>query len=300
MHIPVLQKEALEYLAPKANENFVDCTFGQGGHAMLLLEKNGPKGRVLGIEADPELYKKFQQGEIVASSSTHLKRLFLVNDSYTNLSKIATAHNFKPVNGIIVDLGISSWHIEESGRGFSFRKDEPLDMRYNPQEGSYSAFDIINNWPREDLFRIFKDYGEERFAASIAKNIAQKRKEQSIRTTFQLVGVIEEAVPGWYRRKKIHFATKTFQALRIAVNSEIDNLRKVLVQAIGLLEKEGRLAIISFHSLEDREVKNTFKRSQEINILKILTKKPVVPQEQEIADNPRARSAKLRVAKKIL
>ncbi len=300
MHIPVLQKEVLEYLAPKTNENFVDCTFGQGGHSSLLLERNGPGGRVLGIEADPELYKKLQAGEALTLPDKFLKRLILVNDSYINLNRIIEENDFKPVHGILLDLGMSSWHLEESERGFSFLKDEPLDMRYNPEECSYSASEIVNSWPEQDIVQILKDYGQERFAKGIAKRIAAKRAEAPIRTTFDLKEAVRQGVPGWYQNKKLHFATKTFQALRIVVNSEIENLKKVLVQATGVLEKEGRLAVISFHSLEDGLVKKFFKRSQEINILEILTKKPIAPGEEEIKINPRSRSAKLRIVKKIV
>jgi 16S rRNA (cytosine1402-N4)-methyltransferase len=300
MHIPVLQKEVIEYLAPKTNENFVDCTFGQGGHSSLLLERNGPGGKVLGIEADPELYKKLQTGEALAFPEKLLKRLILVNNSYVNLNRIVEENEFKPVHGILLDLGMSSWHLEESKRGFSFLKDELLDMRYNPGECSYSASEIVNSWSEQDIVQILKDYGQERFAKSIARRIAAKRAEAPIRTTFDLKEAVRQGVPGWYQNKKLHFATKTFQALRIIVNSEIENLKKVLVQAAGVLEKEGRLAVISFHSLEDGLVKKFFKRSQEINILEILTKKPIVPGEEEIKINPRSRSAKLRIVKKIV
>lgn len=300
MHTPVLQKEILEYLAPQPNENFVDCTFGQGGHSALLLQKNSPNGRVLGIEADPELYKKLKSGEGIKLQNKFLERLILVNDSYINLNKIVYNNNFKPVCGILLDLGMSSWHLEESKRGFSFLKNEPLDMRYNPEEGSCSALEIVNTWAEKDIAQILTEYGEERFAKRIAKSIVDKRQTAPIRSTFDLIEAIKPGIPSNYRHKKIHFATKTFQALRIAVNSEMENLKKVLVQATGVLEKEGRLAVISFHSLEDRIVKNFFKRSQEINILKILTKKPVIAGESEVKNNPRSRSAKLRVVKKIV
>lgn len=300
MHIPVLLNEVIKYLDPKPNENFVDCTFGLGGHAMLLLEKNKPHGKVLGIEADPELYKKLQSGEALTMPAEHKERLILVNDSYVNLNKIVQDYQFKPVNGILLDLGMSSWHLEESKRGFSFLKDEPLDMRYNPEEYHYDALEIINSWPEKDILEILKKYGEERFAKGIAKSIIQKREQAPIKTTLELVNAIRLGVPNWYQNKKTHFATKTFQALRITVNSEIENLEKVLIQSTGVLDKQGRLAVISFHSLEDRIVKKFFKRSQEINISKILTKKPTIPEEDEINNNPRARSAKLRVFQKIV
>ncbi len=308
MHTPVLTKEILKWLAPKPGENFVDCTFGEGGHSSALLNIIEPAGKVLGIEVDPELYKKFQEageseGEvqnIVGKKSEIQNRLVLVNDSYTNLKNIIAARNFGPVNGIVMDLGLSSWHFKESGRGFSFQEDEPLDMRYNPQTNSLTAFEIVNRYSEEDIEKILKDYGEERFSKIIAKKITEQRKAKPIRTTFDLVEIIWSALPSRYQRKKLHPATKTFQALRIAVNAEIENLKKGLVQAAEVLAKDGRIAVISFHSLEDGEVKRFFKRCQEIRVFEILTKKPIIPSPEEINTNPRSRSAKLRIAKKII
>ncbi|MBU3964712.1 16S rRNA (cytosine(1402)-N(4))-methyltransferase RsmH [Patescibacteria group bacterium] len=312
MHTPVLTKEIIEWLDPKPGENFIDCTFGEGGHSFALLDVIGSNGKVLGIEVDPELYKKFQQeGEIqnpsvirshsVADEKSKIQnRLLLVNDSYTNLKNIIAERNFGPVNGIVMDLGLSSWHFAESGRGFSFREDETLDMRYNPQTNSLTALEIINSYTEEDIEKILKEYGEERFAKIIARKIAEKRKEKPIRTTFDLVEVVWSALPSRFQRKKLHPATKTFQALRIAVNSEIENIKKGLVQAAEVLAKDGRIAVISFHSLEDGEVKRFFKRCQEINIFEIITKKPIIPGLDEISINPRSRSAKLRIAKKII
>ncbi|MCX6738341.1 MAG: 16S rRNA (cytosine(1402)-N(4))-methyltransferase RsmH [Candidatus Parcubacteria bacterium] len=301
MHIPVLKKEIIEYLNPKPNENFIDCTFGQGGHTLALLDAIEPNGKVLAIEADPELYNKFQQeGGDENSKSKIQNRLILVNDSYINLKNIIAEKNFGPVNGIVMDLGLSSWHFEESGRGFSFKEDEPLDMRYNPQINSLTALEIVNSYTEEDIEKILKDYGEEKFSRAIAKKIIEKRQEKPIRTTFDLVEIIWSALPGRFQRKKLHPATKTFQALRIAVNSEIENVKKGLIQAAEVLGKDGRIAVISFHSLEDGEVKRFFKRCQEINIFEIITKKPIVPGFEEISNNPRSRSAKLRIARKII
>ncbi|MBU1045935.1 16S rRNA (cytosine(1402)-N(4))-methyltransferase RsmH [Patescibacteria group bacterium] len=301
MHTPVLTKEIIEWLDPKPGENFIDCTFGEGGHTFALLDAIEPDGKVLAIEADPELYRKFQEeGEIQNPKSKIQNRLILVNDSYINLKNIIAERSFGPVNGIVMDLGLSSWHFEESGRGFSFREDEPLDMRYNPQTNSLTALEIINSYSEEDIEKILKDYGEERFARIIARKIGEQRKEKPIRTTFDLVEVVWSALPSRYQRKKLHPATKTFQALRIAVNSEIENVKKGLVQAAEVLAKEGRIAVISFHSLEDGEVKRFFKRCQEIHVFEIITKKPIIPGFEEISVNPRSRSAKLRIAKKII
>ena len=280
MHIPVLKKEVLQYLDPKPNENFIDCTISGGGHTYTILEKIKPNGKVLGIELDKDICDKL--------SLSKIDRLVLTNDSYTNLKKIVEKYSFRPVQGILFDLGMSSWHLEESGRGFTFLKDEPLDMRYS-LENDLTAEEILNNYSQEEIEKILKEYGEERFAKRIAKRIIQHRP---IKSTFQLVEIIKKAVPG--KRTKIHPATRTFQALRIAVNDELNNLKKALFQAVEVLEKGGRIVIISFHSLEDRIVKNFFKDSN----LNILTKKPVIPSQEEIKVNRRSRSAKLRAATK--
>lgn len=195
------------------------------------------------------------------------------------------------MQGILFDLGMSSWHLEESGRGFTFLKDEPLDMRYS-LENDLTAEEIVNNYSQEKIEKILKEYGEERFAKRIAKRIIQTRPRK-IKSTFQLVEIIKKAVPG--KRTKIHPATRTFQALRIAVNDELNNFKKALFQAVEVLEKGGRIVIISFHSLEDRIVKNFFKDSN----LNILTKKPVISSQEEIKINRRSRSAKLRAATKV-
>lgn len=285
-HIPVLQKEVLEYLSPKPNQNFIDCTIGEAGHTLAILEKNKPEGKVLGIEWDIELYKNL--------SKLTINKLSLVNDNFVNLKEIVDREKFKPVYGIIFDLGMSSWHLEESGRGFSFLRNEPLDMRFGVQN-ELTAEEIVNKWKAKDIEKVLEEYGEERFAKRIAKNIVEIRKFKPIETTFQLLDVIKKAVPGWYQHRKIHFATRTFQALRIAVNDELENLKEVLPQALEILMPGGCLVIISFHSLEDRIVKNFFANQK----FKILTKKPITPSEEEIKINPRSRSAKLRAILKI-
>lgn len=291
-HIPVLKNEVLKYLAPRANENFIDCTIGEGGHAKSILELIKPKGKLLGIELDPVLYKKLKE------EMKEEERLILVNDSYSNLKKIAKRERFGPISGILFDLGVCSWHLEKSGRGFSFQRDEPLIMRYDG-EGDFTAKKIINEWSEMEIEKILKDYGQEKFAKRIAKEIARERKIKPIEKTFQLVRVIERAVPSWYRYRKIHFATRTFQALRIVVNKELENLEIALSQALEILEKGGKIVVISFHSLEDEIVKKFFKENEKRKKLKILTKKPIRPKEKEIKTNPRSRSAKLRASIKI-
>jgi 16S rRNA (cytosine1402-N4)-methyltransferase len=302
IHFPVLQKEVLEIFDPQPNQNFIDCTIGGGGHALAILEKTAPKGKILGIDWDQEMIKSLKSK---VESLKLSRRLILVNDSFVNLKKIVEKENFKDVDGILLDLGLSSWHLEKSGRGFTFKKDEPLDMRYNRnskfQISNYklTAEKILNEWPEKEIEKILKEYGQERFAKRIAKKIVEERKIKPIKTTFQLVEIIKRATPSWYHHKKIHFATRTFQALRIAVNDESENLKKVLPQALEILEKNGKLIVISFHSLEDRIVKNFFKEYSKKGILNILIKKPIWPSDEEIKINPRSRSARLRSALKL-
>ena len=297
MHIPVLQKEVIKYLDPKPNENFIDATIGGGGHASELLQKTAPRGRVLGIDWTQEAI----QG--IKTYQKDMPNLILICDNFANLAEIVKQNKFNKVKGILLDLGYSSWHLEESGRGFSFQKKELLDMRYNAQN-QLTAEKIVNFWSKFEIERILREYGEERFAENIAQRIIEERKSKAIQTTSQLVEIISRAVPRGYLHGRIHFATRTFQALRIAVNDELSNIEKVLPQALQVLELGGRIAVISFHSLEDRIVKNFFSAyakgygGQEKQI-EILTKKPIVPNWQEIKINARARSAKLRVAIKI-
>jgi 16S rRNA (cytosine1402-N4)-methyltransferase len=297
MHIPVLQKEVLEYLNPKPNENFVDCTIGEGGHTVAILEKNGPEGKVLGIEIDPELYEK-TKSKFLIPNSQFLNRLILVNNSFKNLKEIVRENNFQP-DGVLIDLGFCDWHIEQSKRGFSFQRNEKLDMRYNPEAKDLTAEKIINNWPEEKIATILEEYSQERFAKKIAKQLIKERMIKPIENTFQLVDIIKKSIPSRYHHQKIHFATRTFQALRIIVNGELENLKEALPQTLEVLKPLGRIAIISFHSLEDRIIKNFLKDKAKEGLLKILTKKPIRPTVEEIKVNHRSRSAKLRVVQKL-
>src|SRR3989344_733545 len=299
MHIPVFPKEVLQYLDPKPNENFIDCTIGEAGHAIEILKKTSPGGKLLGIDLNDDSLKSSEFK--IKESGLDGKRIVLANDNFANLKNIAERFNFRPVQGILFDLGISSEELEKSGRGFSFLRDEPLLMtlRKDIKPDDLTAEKIVNNFRTEELEKIFKEYGEERFAGRIAARIAEERKRKRIKTTGELVEIIRKALPAKYKYGKIHFATRTFQALRIATNDELANLEKALVQALNVLSLRGRLAVISFHSLEDRIVKNFLKERQRNNSVKILTKKPVRPGEEEIAGNPRSRSAKLRAAEKI-
>ncbi|PIV64965.1 MAG: 16S rRNA (cytosine(1402)-N(4))-methyltransferase [Candidatus Nealsonbacteria bacterium CG01_land_8_20_14_3_00_12] len=294
MHIPVLQKEVLEYLDPKPNENFIDATIGNAGHTLTILERNIPAGKVLGIDADPEIIKNTKYS---IQNTVYKNRVILVCDNFANLKEIVKQEKFKSVQGILFDLGMSSWHLEESGRGFSFLKNESLDMRYNPRN-PLTAARIVNYYSSQEIEKILKDYGEERFAKKIAQKIIEIRKIKPIETTSQLAEIVKSATPHWYHRKKIHPATRTFQAIRIAVNDELNNLERALPQTLEILKPGGRLVVISFHSLEDRIIKNFLKEKAKENILKILTKKPIKPSLGEIKINPRSRSAKLRAAQK--
>ena len=287
LHRPVLLNEVLHYLDPKPGENFIDATIGGGGHALAILEKTVPSGRLMGIDLWEEAIRdlRFKIEDLRLD-----ERLILVCDNFANLTGIVKEYNFSPVHGILLDLGLSSDLLEKSGRGFSFQKDELLDMRLNPEKQILTAEEILNQWPGDKLIEIFKKFGEEKFSKLIARGILENRKKGKIQSTFQLVNLIKSALGGKFHKKSL---ARIFQALRIAVNNELENLEKALVQAPQILAPGGKIVTISYHSLEDRIVKIFFKKEER---LKIITKKPVRPTEEEIKANPRSRSAKLRIA----
>jgi 16S rRNA (cytosine1402-N4)-methyltransferase len=293
-HTPVLKKEVIKYLNPKRNENFIDCTFGEGGHTIEILKRTKPKGKVLAIEIDPDLYKNGKKLERKFKG-----RLILKNENFSKIKEIVKQEKFENAKGVLFDLGMCSWHLEKSKRGFSFKREEPLIMRFDKDLKELLARDVVNFFSEKEIERILKNFGQERFAKRIAKEIIEERKKKKIETTSQLVDAIRKAVPKWYQKKKIHFATKTFMALRIFVNKELENLEKGLGGGIDVLEKGGRMVVISFHSLEDRIVKNFFRKKAKKKLIRILTPKPVAPTKKEILSNPRSRSAKLRAAEKI-
>ena len=294
MHIPVLKKEVLEIFQPKRNQNFIDATLGEGGHTFAILEKIAPKGKVLTIELTPELIEKVKRK---AEKLALRERIIFVKGNFSEIKKIARNFKFEP-DGILFDLGLSSWHLEEAGRGFSFKREEILDMRFDPSQ-NLKAVDILNSFSEEKLTEIFKNFSQERWAKKIAKEIINFRKKEKILTTKQLVEILRKAVPFWYQRRKRNFYQRIFQGLRIAVNKELENLKVALKGSLEILKKGGKLGVISFHSLEDRIVKNFFKEKEKEGKLKILTKKPISPSKKEILINKKARSAKLRVAQKI-
>jgi len=291
-HIPVLLKEVIEYLNPTSNENFIDATIGEGGHSLAILKEIVPQGKVLGVELDSAIY------EIVKNKLKNEKRLILVNDSYVNLEKIVKEKQFQSVNGILFDLGMCSWQIDESKRGFSYLKDEPLDMRFNP-ESTLTAAEIVNFWKLEDLERILREYGEEKYAKRIALAIKEVRRKKRIVGTQELVEILKKALPKNYDDYRLHPAVRTFQALRIAVNNELENLKMGLTLAFKILAPQGKIVVISFHSLEDRIVKIFFRDNAKQNTLKILTKKPITSSQEEIKNNIRSHSAKLRAVIKL-
>lgn len=265
---------------------------------MEILKRIGPSGKLMGIDLDESAIEKLK---LKAAGQEAEKRLILACDNFTNLEKIVRENNFGPVQGILADLGMSSGQLEESGRGFSFLKDEPLIMAYNKSQiaDGLTAAGILSVKNKEELEKIFKEYGEERFARQIARKIVESRRIKPIRTTLELVNIIKSATPFWYHRLYLHPATRIFQALRIAVNDELNNLISFLPQALNVLVSGGRLIVISFHSLEDRIVKNLFKEKKQLGLIKILTKKVIKPTREETGINPRSRSAKLRAAVKL-
>ncbi len=293
MHIPVLLKETLEILDPKENENFIDATFGEGNVSFAILEKTKPNGKILAFEWDPDLYKL---GLIKIKNSKMEKRIKLVNQNFKNIKKVVKEEGFSQIKGIVFDLGISSWHYEKSGRGFSFKKDEPLDMRINPNI-KITAFEIINYYSYKDLVEIFKNYGEEKNAEKIAEEIIKRRKSKKIETSKELAEIIAQVKVN-RSKKKIHPATQVFMALRVFINKELENLQKGIKDGYDVLDKGGKIVVISFQGLEDKVIKQVFKMLKEKEGAEIITKNVIRPSQKEILQNPKARSAKLRALQK--
>jgi 16S rRNA (cytosine1402-N4)-methyltransferase len=303
-HTPVLVEEVIKALNVQPGGRYIDGTVGGGGHAAAILEHSQPGGQLLGIDTDPEAIKIARARLAIYAGS-----VLLINGNFANLQAICYKHDFLPVHGIFFDLGLSSFQLEAEGRGFSFQHGAPLDMRFNPAQ-KLTAADIVDNYSEAELARLIRTYGEESFSHQIARLIVQERP---IKSTLHLARLVERAVGG--RRGRIHPATKTFQALRIAVNQELENLESVLAQAVDLLGFEGRLVVISYHSLEDRIVKQFMRQESRDCIcppgtptcvcghtakLRVVQKKVVTPSLSEVQANPRSRSARLRVAERII
>ncbi len=303
IHKPVLLQESVKALAVQPGGRYIDCTLGGGGHTLAILQQSAPGGQVLGIDADPEAIRNAAE-----NLKQYRESILFVNDNFSNIDIICQQYSFTPVHGILLDLGLSSYQLEDDPRGFSFQRNAALDMRLNPDQTTTAA-DIINNYREIELASLLREYGEEPFSGRIARHIVAARP---IHTTIELANVITEAVGG--RREKLHPATRTFQALRITVNHELENLEQALDKAVNLLGAGGRLVIISYHSLEDRIVKHFMQKESKECIcppevlvcncghhaaLKLVNRKVITPTDEEIRDNPRSRSAKLRVAEKI-
>ncbi len=291
-HIPVLLKETIEYLNPEAGDIVLDGTLGAGGHSAEICKKIGESGLLVGIEQDEETLEKTR----IKIQELGIKNIFLVNENFRNLDKVLENLKIEKVDAAIFDLGMSSMQLDKYKRGFSFQKDEPLIMNFKVELEpiDLTARQILNTWSKQDIFEILKNYGEERFAKRISENIEKRREEKDFETTFDLVEVIKESVPVGYTKRRLHFATKTFQALRIAVNDELNVLIDALSKVWDFLGNDGRLVVISFHSLEDRIVKNFFRDKKKAGKGDVLTKKPITASDEEIKENPRSRSAKLR------
>ncbi|MFH1078294.1 MAG: 16S rRNA (cytosine(1402)-N(4))-methyltransferase RsmH [Patescibacteria group bacterium] len=292
VHVAVMTSEVIAALGTRPGGRYVDGTLGAGTYAASLLEASAPDGSVLSLDVDPGALTRAQE-----RFADYGKRWVGVEANFRSLDIIAEERGFRPCEGVVLDLGVSSDELADASKGLSFMKEGPLDMRLGPRanEDGLTASEIVNSWSRDDLIKVIRDYGEERFASRIADGIIRARKAARLVGTLDLVSVIRSAVPRTYEHGRIHPATRTFQALRIAVNDELEALRDAIVAARRILAPGGRIVIVSFHSLEDRIVKIAFKEADD---LVPITKRPAIPSEEEMATNPRSRSAKLRVAEK--
>ena len=289
MHIPVFLKKVTEALNVQENEKYIDCTLGEGGHALEILQR---KGILLGIDLDKRSIEfcenKFEENNIPKN------KYILEKDNFKNIKKIALKNSFGKVKGIVIDLGLNSYLLEESNKGFSFKRDGDLDMRYGDTE--IQAKDFLNELSEKDLSDLIYAYGEEPLSRQIAKAVIQQRKKQKFQTTSQLKNILNDTIFGSTTRKE-RAMTRVFQALRIKTNNELENLEIVVEDTLSLLDSGGVLIVLSFHSLEDRIVKTVFKKAGKE--FKILTKKPIICDKEEFVNNKKSRSAKLRIIKKI-
>jgi 16S rRNA (cytosine1402-N4)-methyltransferase len=305
-HEPVMLQEVIDWLCINKNGVYVDCTVGGAGHAEAILKET--KGRLVGIDCDEEALQAAEK-----KLAPFGPRQVLVKANFADLGKVLENLQIKKVDGVLLDLGVSSFQLDKAERGFSFGKLAPLDMRMD-QKLKLSAYDIVNSFSQKDLGKIIRDFGEEKMAGRIARAISQKRHLSPIKTTVELAAIVAAAMPAKFRHQKIHPATRTFQAIRIAVNQELDNIKPAISAAVNVLTPGSRIGIISFHSLEDRLVKNEFRSltgrctcPRDIPVcichreakLKVLTRKALIASPAETENNPRARSAKLRVAERV-
>jgi 16S rRNA (cytosine1402-N4)-methyltransferase len=308
-HLPVMADRCIELLRPRPGGTYVDATLGLGGHAERLLQESAPEGRVIGLDRDPAALARAR--ERLAAHGP--ERLVTVAASFADLAEVAAELGLDAVDGVLYDLGVSSLQLDEAERGFSYRVDAPLDMRMDSSRG-VTAAEVLASYPRAELTRVFREYGEERFAPRIARFVDESRRRAPIRTTGELVDVVKAAIPAAARRRGPHPARRVFQALRIEVNGELTALQESLPQAIDLLAPGGRVVVLAYHSLEDRIVKRTFVAAATGREgapsplappvppsprLAVLTRRPETPSAEEVAANPRAESAKLRAAEKL-
>lgn len=294
-HTPVLLKESIDLLSPKKGEFFIDGTFGEGGHALAILKLIGKEGKLLAIEWDKNTLDK-----LIRESHEELsgEGVIFINDNFARLPEILEEYNLGKADGLILDLGFSSNQLELSGRGFSFNQDEPLLMTYS--DDGIPVYRILARISQKDLENIIRNFGEERFAGRVARVIVERNRRGNIlKSSKELAELIKNVLPRGYERGRIHPATRTFQALRIFANKELENLETILKNLDKIIKIGGRVAIISFHSLEDRLVKNYFRDLSKAGKLQVFTKKPIAASDEEITNNPRSRSAKLRAAELI-
>jgi 16S rRNA (cytosine1402-N4)-methyltransferase len=286
-------QEVIGSLNLKNGAVVVDATVGLGGHSLVMLEKIAPQGRLIGIDADADALKMAAERLKGFSGS-----FTLVNDNFRNIDRVLSKEGLKSVDAILMDLGVSSYQIEDAPRGFSIKHDSRLDMRMD-RRARLTAYDVVNRYSEKSLSDILEKYGEERLHNRIARYITEARHKKPIETTAELASLVRRAAGFKYRNSRIDPATRTFQAIRIEVNDELGSLEEGLKSAIFWLKPQGRMAVISFHSLEDRIAKNLFKGYAQLGVLKIITKKPLTPSQDEIFNNPRSRSAKMRVVERI-
>ena len=295
VHVPVLAEEICHWINLKPGGVYVDCTLGAGGTSLKILEKSIKNAHIIGLDRDHQAIASAKKTLIEYESSVKI-----VHGNFSHIRDVVQESGYKKVDGVVFDLGVSSLQLDQPERGFSFSLSGPLDMRMDQTQG-VTAADLVNHLPERELADVIFAYGEERYSRRIARAIVQARSAGLIQTTQDLVSVLERALPFAYKRGRLHFATRTFQALRIRVNRELDLLEPALREAVDLLKEGGRVCVVAFHSLEDRIVKHTFRSMAqgEHPRVALLVKKPVIPSALEIQQNPRARSAKLRVAERL-
>ena len=294
MHFPVLLREVIDYLDPVPGDVILDATLGGGGHAVEILKKIVPGGRLIALDRDPEAVERGRQ-----RLENFKDEVIFINDDFRNVDRVLKRAGIEGINGAIFDLGMSSFQVDDGRRGFSFLKDGPLDMRFNVSQ-KLSAADVVNRSGKEELADIIKRYGEEKHARLVAGAILAARRKKRIKTTGELADIILKAAGGKYRKQRLHPACRAFQALRIYVNDELAALEEAADKTVFYLRPGARMCVISFHSLEDRIVKNIFRGMAKRGEVTLVTRKPVTPGREEVRGNPRARSAKLRVAERVI